>query len=53
MIAEKLSDPVCGPFWRAAQERRLALCWCTPCNAAVWYPLAHCPSALSRIKCRV
>ncbi|MDD9961075.1 MAG: OB-fold domain-containing protein [Gammaproteobacteria bacterium] len=43
MIADKLTDPVCGPFWRAAQERRLELCWCTPCDAAVWYPLAHCP----------
>ena len=43
MIADKLDDPLCGPFWRAAQEHRLELCWCGPCDAAVWYPLAHCP----------
>ena len=44
MIAASLKDPLCGPFWQAAQQQRLVMCWCEPCGCAVWYPQADCPA---------
>lgn len=44
MIELPLDDPVCAPFWQAAQEKRLVLCWCQSCANALWYPLAQCPT---------
>ncbi len=38
-----LTDPVAGPFWRAASENALRITWCQPCDRAVWYPRAACP----------
>ena len=38
-----LYDPLTGPFWQAAKEDRLVLCWCDACDRSVWYPEDKCP----------
>lgn len=43
MIELPLDDPVCAPFWQAAQEERLLVCWCQSCVRTVWYPQSRCP----------
>lgn len=37
------NDPLSGPFWRAADEGRLAMPWCESCDRVVWYPQPACP----------
>jgi uncharacterized protein len=32
-----------APFREATRHRRLVLPWCTPCDAAFWYPRPACP----------
>ncbi len=44
MIQPDYDDPVAGPFWRAARERRLDMSWCGHCDTAVWYPKPACPA---------
>ncbi len=39
-----LDNPLTGPFWRAANEQRLALPHCAHCDRLVWYPEAQCPA---------
>jgi uncharacterized OB-fold protein len=36
------NDAISGPFWLAAAEGRLDMCWCSSCNIAVWYPAHKC-----------
>ncbi|MEM1112473.1 MAG: OB-fold domain-containing protein [Pseudomonadota bacterium] len=43
MLAPNLDDPLTGPFWQAAAEGRLVMCWSAACNRAIWYPQTHCP----------
>lgn len=45
----RLAPPVSEaalPFWDATRERRLALPWCTACEAPVFFPRAVCPTCL-------
>ncbi|MEV5848578.1 OB-fold domain-containing protein [Streptomyces sp. NPDC051985] len=43
-----LDDPVAGPFWLAARERRLELPTCTACGFVNWPAATWCPRCLSR-----
>ena len=42
-----LENKTSGPFWQAAADGRLDLCWCARCDRAVWYPEQRCPACLS------
>ncbi|CAB1370818.1 Zn-ribbon domain-containing OB-fold protein [Denitratisoma oestradiolicum] len=36
-------DPVDGPFWQAAREKRLVVQHCAACVASYYPPRVHCP----------
>lgn len=42
------SDPVSGPFWEAARNRRLVVQRCLNCGRLRYPPLVGCPDCLSR-----
>jgi uncharacterized OB-fold protein len=41
-MGERYGDPISGPFWEAARERRLLLQRCDRCAAHQHYPRALC-----------
>ncbi|MGD9700868.1 MAG: Zn-ribbon domain-containing OB-fold protein [Acidimicrobiia bacterium] len=41
-------SPDSAAFWEGVQRRELLLPWCTPCDAAFWYPRTACPRCGSR-----
>ena len=43
MIAPDPQHPLTGPFWQAANNDTLVMCWCSSCDHAVWFPKANCP----------
>ena len=44
------SNPLTGPFWRAAQNEKLMLPRCLPCEKVVWYPESQCPNCGGTLK---
>jgi uncharacterized protein len=42
------ADPVSGPFWEAARNRRLVVQRCLNCGRLRYPPLVGCPDCLSR-----
>jgi len=43
----ELDDPVVGPFWASARERRLVFQRCEHCGHLRWPPEAGCPECLT------